>query len=74
MELSFRLSDTESERYQSFSDKHKKCRIKEGKKTPSGFPIGTPEITFKPTGIGDIVEVRCPICGKTADITDFENW
>ena len=72
--LSFELTDKETKRYYKFSAKHRKCREKAGRKTFSGFPVGNVEIIFRPSGMGDAVEVRCPICGKTKDITDLDNW
>ncbi len=26
------------------------------------------------TGIGTIVKIKCPVCGKEADITDIDSW
>lgn len=26
------------------------------------------------TGIGTIVKIKCPICGKEEDITDLDSW
>ena len=72
--LTFELTDKETERYYKFSTKHRKCREKAGRKTFSGFPVGNVEIIFRPSGMGNAVEVRCPICEKTKDITDLENW
>jgi hypothetical protein len=61
--MKFELSEKEEKALKKFSLKHyEKCRLD-----------GTP-ITFKPTGIGDVVTVHCPKCGKEKDITDVESW
>lgn len=26
------------------------------------------------TGLGETITIKCPICGKAEDITDFSNW
>ena len=35
-------------------------------------------ISFKyiiiPTGIGNVVEIRCPKCGEILDLTDYDLW
>lgn len=68
------LNDKEEKRYKKFCEKHKICRINAGKDTVSGFPVGHTELIITPTGIGDVIEVRCPICGKKKNITDYDSW
>lgn len=68
------LNDKEEKRYKKFCEKHKICRINAGKDTFSGFPVGNSEIIITPTGIGNVIEVRCPICGKRKNITDSDSW
>ena len=63
--MTFRLSDKEYERYSKFCKKHSKCFRKKGKYI---------RITFIPCGIGNGVEVTCPNCGKTKEITDYKSW
>lgn len=26
------------------------------------------------TGIGTVIEIQCPICGESENITDYDNW
>ena len=35
---------------------------------------GKISITFTPTGLGDVIIVRCNVCGKEKEITDVSNW
>jgi hypothetical protein len=62
--MTISLDDVEYERYKLFSkehyDKHQ-------------FPGGVP-VTITPTGIGSHVEVKCPKCGKTKDISNYDVW
>ena len=30
--------------------------------------------TIIPTGIGNVVEIRCPKCGEILDLTDYDMW
>ncbi|MCI7040517.1 MAG: hypothetical protein MR985_06065 [Mollicutes bacterium] len=38
----------------------------------------TGKVSFKytiiPTGIGNVVEIRCPKCGEILDLTDYDLW
>lgn len=38
----------------------------------------TGKVSFKytiiPTGIGNVVEIRCPKCGEILDLTDYDMW
>ena len=38
----------------------------------------TGKVSFKytiiPTGIGNVVEIRCPKCGQILDLTDYDMW
>ena len=27
-----------------------------------------------PTGIGNVVEIKCPKCGEILDLTDYDMW
>lgn len=32
------------------------------------------ELTAKPTGLGLRIDVKCLLCGKTKDISDYDSW
>lgn len=59
--VKFVLSEMETERYHKFSQEHRKCNA-------------LMEICIIPTGIGNIVSVKCKACGKIKDITDIDSW
>lgn len=29
---------------------------------------------YTPTGIGCVIEIQCPKCGKVKNVTDYEAW
>jgi hypothetical protein len=35
---------------------------------------GYKQITFSETGVGTKITVRCPVCMKDKDVTDYSNW
>lgn len=62
-------SQKEKERYKDFEQRHLNERLiskTDGGKRPYLIP------TY--TGIGTVLTVVCPICGKSEDITDTEAW
>lgn len=66
-ELIFRLNPTEAQEYHDFCNKHKSCEF-------SSTIGGKISVIFTPTGLGDIVVVKCNKCGEEKDITDVSNW
>lgn len=58
------LSEKELNSYRKFRGQHYK----------SCHNGGTYVITLSGTGIGESIEVACPVCGKKQDITDLESW
>lgn len=63
------LSDLEKERIYNFTNKHYELH-KDGKKLTGS----TYQYTLSGTGIGTIIEIKCPICGEEEDVTDTSNW
>lgn len=59
--ISFKLNEKEMERYEKFKKEHRACG-------------GLVEVSFTPTGIGNIVKMKCNGCGKNKDITDVDSW
>jgi predicted RNase H-like nuclease (RuvC/YqgF family) len=58
------LSEKELDLYTNFRVQHyKSCH------NGSTFTI-----TLSGTGIGEVIEVACPVCGRKQDITDTESW
>ncbi len=61
----FEMNKTESEKARKFAMEHKKCK-----------PLTMGEkfmISFIPTGMGDIVFIRCLICGEGLEVTDMSS-
>lgn len=65
--LTFALNDTEAQEYHDFCNKHRSCEF-------SSTIGGKISVIFTPTGLGDIVVVKCNKCGEEKDITDVSNW
>ena len=65
--MNFKLNEAEQKAYEEFISKHKDCKF-------SSTIGGKISITFTPTGLGDIIVVKCNECGKEKDITDISNW
>lgn len=67
------FTEKEKERIEQFMLQHKNCvQYYLGK---SFFSTTGGQYTFiiTPTGLGNIVQVRCNICDKIEDVTD-DNW
>jgi hypothetical protein len=62
------LDTVEQKRYDEFQNKFQNKHYAKHK-----FRGGTP-VTLTPTGIGVHVEVKCPKCLKTEDISNYDSW
>jgi hypothetical protein len=62
--ITLQLDEIEYERYRKFGKEHYDKHHFHG-----GVPV-----TITPTGIGDHVEVKCPFCEETKDISNYEVW
>lgn len=60
----FELSSLETQRVVRFIKDHKECDMPNSKFTYS----------ITPTGIGNVVEIKCNCCGKVEDVTNYDNW
>lgn len=56
--------DSEIKKYESWSKKHSKCY--------AGAIGGNKTFSITPTGLGDIVKVKCNICDKEYDLTSYD--
>lgn len=65
--MEFKLNEKEEQNYKEFCKEHRECEF-------ASTIGGKISITFTPTGLGNIVEVKCNACGETKDITDISNW
>ena len=60
----FMLSDIELDRLNAFKQRHRKC----------GKTDSTWDYKFYHTELGTAVEVVCPGCKRSLDITDYSRW
>jgi hypothetical protein len=58
------LDPVEQKSYEAFTDEHYSKHKFQG-----GVPV-----TLTPTGIALHVEVRCPSCNETKDISNYDSW
>jgi hypothetical protein len=65
--MTFTIESKEKESFDRFDKEHKNCHSKDALAMKYSF-------TFTPGGAGTVIEVKCNVCGKTENITDFENW
>ena len=68
MRTEFKLSDKEVERARAFERVHLHQGI------DKGAIGGHISYTFTPTSIACAVKVKCSICGKEENITDYSSW
>lgn len=61
------LSENEKKEFLEFKEKHKDCEF-------TSTTGGKFAFTIVPTGLGDVVIVKCNACGETRDITDISGW
>jgi len=60
--MTFELNDIEEKRAMTFTQEHINCKA---------CSLGEKfMISFIPTGLGDLVSIRCLSCGSICDITD----
>jgi hypothetical protein len=79
MSKTFTIHDTEIATLEKFRAEHEKACVYHGDTmvnpgyTGDFTPSSAYTVTFKSTGIGDVVEVKC-LCGEQVDITNYELW
>jgi hypothetical protein len=64
----FRLTDKEAERAREFVDEHRH------KDVDKGAIGGHITYSFTPNGLFRSLMIKCSICGKVHDITDYDVW
>lgn len=68
------LTESEEKEYKQFYEKHKNCCKNILGKEVFSTTGGGFSFIITPTGLGNIIEVRCNSCGDSEDITDISNW
>jgi uncharacterized protein CbrC (UPF0167 family) len=61
----FEMTDVESERARAFMKKHYQCPSRAEERFA---------VTFLPTGMGDMVFIRCLACGEQEELTETEKF
>ena len=64
----FKLNDKEEAAAREFEQQHRHPKVNKG---AIGGHI---DYIFTPTSIGDACIIRCDICGKKKNITDYDCW
>lgn len=66
--IEFKLNEKENELAEKFLQEHRHPEIYKG---AIGGHIS---YIFTPTSISDAVSIRCSICDKEENITDYDTW
>lgn len=71
---SFELTEKETNDVREFMKKHRNCCIEKLNKPIFSTTGGQFSFTFTPTGLGNIVSIKCNACDEIEDVTDVANW
>jgi len=66
--IEFKLNEKENELAEKFMQEHRHPEVYKG--TIGGHI----SFTFIPTSVADNVSIRCNICNKEENITDYDTW
>ena len=66
--IEFKLNEKENELAEKFLQEHRHPEVYKG--AIGGYI----DFIFTPTSIGDGIRVKCSICDKEENITDYDNW
>lgn len=72
--INFILNEQECKECKQFYKEHKNCCKNILGKDVFSTTGGELSFIITPTGLGNIIEVKCNSCGKTENITDVTNW
>ena len=70
----FKLTEKEASEIQEFMKKHKNCCLEKLDKMFFSSIGGQFSFTFTPTGLGNVVVIKCNACDKSEDVTDIPDW
>lgn len=65
--MEFKVEGKEFLDWEEFRERHKDCEF-------TSTIGGKFSFTFTPTGLGNIIEVKCNACKKEEDITNIDYW
>ena len=66
--IEFKLTEKEAKLAKNFEQEHRHPDVNKG------AIGGHMDYIFTPTSIGNACTIRCSICGKTKNITDYDAW
>lgn len=69
-ELTFKISGTELDKINEFKEKHKESCVCKQNLTLGEYW----SYSFIPTGLGDVVLIKCNLCGEEENVTDVDSW
>ena len=69
-ELTFKITGTELDKINEFKKKHKESCVRKQNLTLGEYWT----YSFIPTGLGNVVSIKCNLCGEQEDVTDVDNW
>mgnify|MGYP006873230167 CR=1 FL=1 len=73
-EKTFTLIESETEQYQKFLKRHKKCQLDKNGKNKFAPNEGGISVTLTLTSLGNMVECKCHGCKTSKNITDYDSW
>ena len=76
MQLVYGKFDSQKEKhaYEAFCKKHRHPEQMKGQEMVAIPVAKIPYVIEKPTSVGTMKQVVCPICGEKKDITDIGTW
>ena len=69
-ELTFKISGTELDKINEFKKRHKESCVYKQNLTLCEYWT----YSFTPTGLGNVVSIKCNLCGEEEHVTDVDNW
>ena len=72
--MEFRLTSKEEEEAKQFFLEHKECSYTHLSKPFFSTTGGQFTFLITPTGLGNMISVRCNICDEMREITDVSDW
>ena len=71
---SINFTDSEYTASREFKKEHRDCCKKIFRKEYFSATGGAFTYIITPTGLGNIIKIKCNSCGKIKDITDEDSW
>lgn len=63
----FRIDNIQKREVDTFFKEHHSCYT-------NSISGGLISYIFTPSGIGTIIQIKCNVCNKIKDLTNFNNW